>query len=240
MAVHLVQPLATRARHVHSGSYSPSSSLRLPSFHASEPLKQRRIHMKALLRLFTALLLLWSSSCSVEEVDSKPSFDYQVYSDVLRELKWFSNQKNVLVIRQKTTCRHFLDYDAKARSHIKKSFGSALDDSLFEGFRRINAKPIILEAQFEDSLSIVLLSKEEEDNVFNPSDSGWKRFYAKYPKSCGFIELSRVAFASSKTKALLYCGTTGDRGKGGIGYYILLKKQDSKWMIEKKVMAWVR
>ena len=195
--------------------------------------------MKALFRLFTALSLLWFSSCSVEEVDSNPAFDYQVYSDVFRELKWSSNEKNVLVILQKTTCRHFLDYDSKARSEIKKSFGSALDDSLFEGFRRINAKPTILEKQFEDSLSIVLLSKEEEDNIFNPSDSGWKRFYAKYPNSSGFIELSRVAFGSSKTRALLYCGTTFDRGKGGIGYYILLKKQDTKWMIEKKVMAWI-
>ena len=143
------------------------------------------------------------------------------------------------VILQKTTCRDFLSYDAKVKSHIKKSFGSALDDSLFEEFLRINAKPVILEEQFEDSLSIVLLSKEEEDKIFNPGDSGWKRFYAKYPKSSGFIELSRVAFASSKTKALLYCGTSGDRGKGGIGYYILLKKQDTKWMIEKKVMAWI-
>ena len=195
--------------------------------------------MKAVFRLFTALSLLWSSSCSVEEVDSNPAFDYQVYSDVFRELEWSSKEKNVLVILQKTTCRNFLDYDAKVRSRIKKSFGSALDDSLFEEFRRINAKPIMLEEQFEDSLSIVLLSKEEEDNIFKLSDSGWERFYAKYPKSSGFIELSRVAFGSSKKKALLYCGTTFDRGKGGIGYYILIKKQDSKWMIEKKVRAWI-
>jgi len=195
--------------------------------------------MKAVFRLFTALSLLWSSSCSVEEVDSNPAFDYQVYSDVFRELEWSSKEKNVLVILQKTTCRNFLDYDAKVRSRIKKSFGSALDDSLFEEFRRINAKPIMLEEQFENSLSIVLLSKEEEDNIFKLSDSGWKRFYAKYPKSSGFIELSRVAFGSSKKKALLYCGTTFDRGKGGIGYYILIKKQDSKWMIEKKVRAWI-
>ena len=165
--------------------------------------------------------------------------EYQVYLNVLSELKWLSKKKNVLVIRHKTTCNRFLNYDAKAKSRVKKRFGLVLDDFLFEEFGRINAEPIMLGKQFGDSLSVVLLSEQEHDSIFDPIDSGWERFYAKYPRSGGIIELSRVAFDSAKTKALLYCGTIFDHGKGGIGYYILLKKRDGKWIIEKKVMAWI-
>jgi len=164
--------------------------------------------------------------------------EYKVYSDALSQLVRLPEGKDTLVIREMTTLRP-AEFDERRKSYLKKHFGEKISDDLIEQFGAVNAKPRTLQNKFINSLSIVLISKAEEDKIFHPIDEGWKRFYLKYPKSTGTIELSRAAFDARKTKALLYYGTSFDYGKGGIGYYLLLKRINDRWTIEKKIRCWI-
>ncbi len=164
--------------------------------------------------------------------------EYKVYSDALSQLRLLPEGKNVLVIREITTISRE-EFNERDKSYLKKKFGEKISDDLIKEFGAVNAKPRTLQNKFSNSLNTVVISKSEEDKIFNPIDEGWERFYLKYPKSTGIIELSRVAFDLRKTKALLYYGSSSDFGKGGIGYYVLLKKENDRWIIEKKVMCWI-
>lgn len=165
--------------------------------------------------------------------------EYKVYSDTISQLVKLPTGKDVLVIRQKTTLHMDTKFDEKDKMYLKKNFGELISDDLIREFAIVNSKRVTLQDIFSRDLNVVLISKEEEGKIFDPIDGGWERFYSKYPKSFGITELSRVAFNADKTKALLYYGSVFDSGKGGIGYYILLKKQEDEWVIQKEVMCWI-
>ena len=177
---------------------------------------------------------------AVDQTTSSIDYEYNVYSDTLLQLgKEKSDiQKYVLVIRKETTLGPGVK-STEAYNFLKKNFGELVDDDLIRGFAAINSKSVELENKFVNTLNVVLISRESEDKIFNSIDGGWKRFYSEYPNSSGIIELSKVAFNADKTKALLYYGSSFDSGKGGVGYYILLKKQEDEWVIQREVMCWV-
>jgi len=161
-------------------------------------------------------------------------YEYKVYSDTLLQLP----EKDVLVIRKKTRLGRNMK-SVEAYDSLKKSFGELINDDLIHEFVAINSKSAELQNKFGKNLNIILMSKESEDKIFKPIDGCWKRFYSEYPNASGIIELSRIAFNADKTKALLYYGSSFDSGKGGIGYYILLKKHENEWVIQRKVMCWI-
>lgn len=194
-----------------------------------------------MLIIFSFCLALQSCREYIAEVSDQIIDDeYKVYSDALSQLVQLPEGKDILVIREKTTLGNS-EFDERHKSYLKKNFGEKISDDLIKEFGAVNTKPRTLQNKFSNSLNIVLISKAETDKIFTPIDEGWKRFYLKYPKSTGIIELSRVAFDASKTKALLYYGTIFDYGKGGIGYYVLLRRKmiDGLWIIEKQVMCWI-
>lgn len=177
---------------------------------------------------------------TVKQTVSSVDHEYKVYSDTLLQLGEgkLRIKKDVLVIRKETRLSGDVK-SAEAYNFLKKDFGELIDDDLIHEFAAINSKNIELQNKFSKDLNVILISKESEDKIFKPIDGGWKRFYSEYPGSSGIIELSRVAFNADKTKALLYYGSNFDSGKGGIGYYILLKKQENEWVIQRKVMCWI-
>ncbi len=74
------------------------------------------------------------------------------------------------------------------------------------------------------------------DEIF--ARKGWPEFYRRFPKSRGFIELSRPAFTDDRQKALLYvsysCG-----GLCGTGWLVYLARSGASWRISRKEMLWI-
>ena len=154
-----------------------------------------------------------------EKIVEQTDCEYKVYSDALvqSEKGILTTEKNVLVIRKETILRG-IEEPAKRYDFLKKNFGELIDDSLIHEFMAINSKSSELQDKFDKVLNVVLISKESVDKIFNPVEEGWKKFYSEYPNSSVIIELSKVAFNADKTKALLYCESSFDSGKGGVGY----------------------
>lgn len=193
----------------------------------------------SILIIFSFCLALPSCREDIAEVpDQIMADEYKVYSDALSQLAPLPEGKDILVIREATTVGSS-EFDERNKLYLKKNFGEKINDDLIKEFGVVNARPRTLQNKFSNSLNIVLISKGEEDKIFDPIDEGWKRFYLKYPQSTGIIELSRVAFDASRRKALVYYGALFDYGKGGIGYYVLLKRISDGWIVEKKVKCWI-
>jgi hypothetical protein len=87
-------------------------------------------------------------------------------------------------------------------------------------------------------VSYVLLSQDEKNAMFGINQDGWQVFYAKYPDAPGILTFSRVGFDTALDQALVYVGDQS-HFLAGAGHYVLLKKVNSAWTIDQKVMTWI-
>jgi hypothetical protein len=89
--------------------------------------------------------------------------------------------------------------------------------------------PRTVEAGFDIGRDYLLVPRKEIETSFTRLPGGsWWDFYARYPNSGGFIEVSAVGFDSTKTRAMVYvahhCG-----GLCGGGTHHLMEKTDGQW-----------
>ncbi len=78
------------------------------------------------------------------------------------------------------------------------------------------------------------MSKKEWDEIIK--GGGWAKYHSIY----GYIptiSLSRPGINKNMNKALIYYGAISDK-LGGAGFYLILEKIDSKWIIKEKIIAW--
>jgi hypothetical protein len=107
-----------------------------------------------------------------------------------------------------------------------------LAPEMIASFKGRNWKSYPLEPQLEIEQDYQLLTQEYIDE-FGEQDkaSGWKLFDEKYPKTVGFIYLSRVGFDADFRQALVYFEQYRyDQPVQG-GYYLLIRR-DKGWEIE--------
>jgi hypothetical protein len=181
--------------------------------------------------LFTVFCFASENSSNVQSVDA----EYEVYSCVLNEsMGKVKNFNDTVAIKEETQA-----IEASDVNHIciflKKEFGELVDDSLVKEYVSVNLKTIKLDGKFSEELKVVIISNERFRNIFD--NGGWPRFYSEYPNSSTICAFSKVVFNAGKTQALLYFERSFDFGKGGVGEYILLKKQDDGWVVQKRVLG---
>ena len=108
-----------------------------------------------------------------------------------------------------------------------------------EDYAAKNKTGAAIEERFSLSVDYVLLGDDDFDRMFSAEDrGGWDRFYRKYPKSAGHIQLSRPGFNKDKTLALVYIGNQRN-WLAGTGEYIVLEKIDGAWKIKNREMIWI-
>ncbi len=108
---------------------------------------------------------------------------------------------------------------------------------LVDDFKNKNVKTYKLENKFSIPQTVVLISDEELNKIFQ-NETGWDVFNKIYPNSSGIIQISRVGFNSNQTQAIVYYGY--QRGLlWGEGYLIYLTKDEGKWMVREQVGLWV-
>ena len=104
-----------------------------------------------------------------------------------------------------------------------------------------------LEKKFSTKVPVVLISEAERDRIFviakkgekpTPNMKGFDEFHKLYPKSQGFMSVSRIGYNPDRSQALLYvanlCG-----GLCGTGQYFLLVKEGTTWKIQEGALVWI-
>jgi hypothetical protein len=104
-----------------------------------------------------------------------------------------------------------------------------------------------LEEKFELKVPLILISEIERDRIFlvavdgkkaTPNPKGLDESHRLYPKSQGFMTLSRIGFNPKKSQALLYIGNLCG-GLCGSGQFFLLAKEGKSWKIQNVATVWV-
>ena len=84
----------------------------------------------------------------------------------------------------------------------------------------------------------VLLDSAAREAFFTADGDGWKRFYAKYPKSTGIYGFSRVGFNAANDQALVYLDWYGGY-LAGLGQCVILAKSGDTWTVVQQVETWI-
>ncbi|MGB8216668.1 MAG: hypothetical protein WCE94_05125 [Candidatus Methanoperedens sp.] len=171
---------------------------------------------------------------TTNDSDIIPNSEYEVYSSVISSEN-DPQSVNKIVILQLTDNSTLCDtYDCFQNF---KNYSLKNDSILVDDFKNKNAKVYKLENKFSIPQTVILISHEELNEIFQ-NNKGWDAFYEKYPLSSGVISISRAGFNSNQTQAILYYGSQRE-SLDGQGYLIFLTKDEGKWIVKEKVGLWV-
>lgn len=195
---------------------------------------------------FTVTLLLASTSCEQTTPLApapRPEMDpvYAIYSLVLDSLFLGTVQANraapQFVVIEATNGGP--SAEAELVDFVERQFVSQQSafDIAVAAFRATPATHTMLDqTQFRARAPVTLVSRDAVSNegLRKPSDY-WQAFYDRYPGARGIIEFQKIAIDASGKFALLHYGHECGYLCADYGY-ILLQKQDSGWVILKRVI----
>lgn len=128
---------------------------------------------------------------------------------------------------------HTAEFLSSVRSFMPTVEDAALNDYLDKNKDRTGL------LSMDPGIDYILIGPKGISHFFaRESGSGWRGFYAKYPKSTGLLFFSRIGFNPQYNQAFLYAGKSCG-GLCGFGSYFLLAKQEGKWIIERQQGLWV-
>jgi hypothetical protein len=166
--------------------------------------------------------------------------EYAIYATVIGKMPTGSQSKaKLLVINGQTvsnTFAHVAGPDEEKR--VKQEFSSLISQETIDDYVAKNAKSHQLTKSFDFKLKYTLISKGKFTQIFKNAGDAWSEFHRQFPDSDGFISLSRAGLAPTGNQALVYI-SYACRGLCGAGYYMLLVKNEQRWIVQKAFMAWI-
>jgi hypothetical protein len=82
-----------------------------------------------------------------------------------------------------------------------------------------------------------LISEDEIGGLFGEAGGGWEAFYKQYSGSLGLVHFSKVGFNSRYDQAFVYVATAC-QSTCGYGEYVLLNKENEKWLVKVIHIIW--
>jgi len=198
-----------------------------------------------LLFLLTLIIILsFTNIILSEEIN-----DLEVYSDFILFSTWERanlkglDNKTTYVIYQDTYLRDFesltTSFNIKENrdehitlfEYLKGQFPGE-DEELLKSFALNNKESTKIPNNFLSEENVKVITEEEFISIF--SKGWWPDFYSVYPDAQGILRFSRVGFNKSGTRALLYIRNQW-QGRAGLGGFVILVHNGSKWLVEEKV-----
>jgi len=196
---------------------------------------------KKFLVQFLSLLLIISCKKTTEETfcNNFPlekatlhdTLDYEIINTVLTY--YYPNSKFIHLVQETdTSWRRGVDYVKEKLIYENVEY----DNSLISSYSAKNETSYYL----SDSLlrnSVQLINPKEINCFFSYDESGWDKYYKKYPESSGFIFFTRPGINSQGNKAVIEYGWLFD-SLGGMGYIIILEKNNNSWTVTNRFYTW--
>jgi hypothetical protein len=176
-----------------------------------------------------------------------PDEDYAIYSLVL-QTHFVKDGIERIVLGDHTLMEYppiMMAMTQFGGSKDAKTIGESAAKETLQDYEQKNKTPLPLAPKFTLNVPLVLMSAAERDRVFMitgekkvAGPKGMEAFQKLYPKSPGFMNISRIGFNSDRTQALLYIGFVCG-GLCGEGHIFLLVKENGTWKIRHVAMTWV-
>jgi hypothetical protein len=199
------------------------------------------------------------SGCSTATVSNNPAAQskpeeslitpeatqYAVYNAVLKE--FIGTRTKMLVLdNSNPSCEgndldmeKGLSMDVDSRPGPMREMMPGISEETINDFHH---KPsVCLKQSFNLGVKIILLNKQEYNEVFAPkvkNTNVWNVFRNKYPNADGIISLSNVGFNREMNQALVYVSQARDY-TDGVGRYYFLSNENGVWRIKKYANVWV-
>lgn len=165
-------------------------------------------------------------------IDSNPistiNEDYAVYSTIINGKQY--NDEAIVV--NDYTSRGLL---ANAKNLNQKI--SSLTEDIINDYQAKNEENQKLENNFSVGSKVIFISEKEENQLFRKGQDGWAKFHKKYLKAERMISFSRVGFNQERTQALVNI-SMGCGWLCGEGGFVLLQKENGKWIILQDIGLW--
>lgn len=160
---------------------------------------------------------------------------YQIYGEIsetfvtARNSKYFITTLNTSweTSFSKSKPTEYIDY-------LKENFPE-LEENIVN--RINNPKECVLDSEKLDKSKYRIIKKCEIMEIFKNYD-GWKRLRNIYPNSLGTLNVSDVLYSIDRSHAFVYAGNRIGN-LGGSGQYFYLIKENGKWKILRKRLAWI-
>ena len=172
--------------------------------------------------------------------------EYEVYNSVIDPIvnSWVAaDEMKLIVIAEHTKVERGLEQGLPILMidrDLRADFDYELDQSAVDDFAKSNNRDCNLRGSwFHLNCKCVIITSEEEKEIFDKGLRGWDYFYEFYPDSQGILRLSRVGFNDKSNQAIVYLENEA-WWLAGTGLYVFLtKNKDGKWRIKNEMLAWM-
>lgn len=190
--------------------------------------------MKKLLSILGFIIII--SSCEqktevtfcnkipLETATVENEIEYQIINAILE--KYYYPGKNILQVNQET------DSTWKTIDDFKEFFEQEKIDydlTYLTDYVSKNDTSYFLSKSLLNS-SVQLISQEELDCLFSNDETGWEKYYHKYPKLKGFFSFSRPGINTLGNKAIIEYYWAGDY-LAAMWYIVILEKSGNDWNV---------
>jgi len=186
------------------------------------------------------VVLLTSSANSTARFNRDALLDreeYAIYSALISQ-RFIKNETLLIVITDPTCC----DISEATKENLNLSMDQLLPFSqdTLEDFRQRNKETRHLQRKFTLAVPYQIVDYKKIEKLFEPRmlEDEWKTFYRWYPRSNGYITLSRVGFNRGGDEALVNTGWMSG-ALSGEGHYFLLSKKAGKWQVQRSAATWM-
>ena len=161
--------------------------------------------------------------------------DYSLYSKALSEVKYSYSEST-----RNDSCDYFyiseeFIFDSIAAKDIQKYHYKKIQNfsvELANKFRNLTIHKHTIKDSLTFETSCEFLKREEFNKYFNKNTSyGWPDFYKNH-KIGAIVELSKILYNNSKTKAVLMICIYSGCSSGRI-YLVQMKKKNNEWALKK-------
>jgi len=186
--------------------------------------------MKELLGL--AVLTCLALAACVQLGGGHAGEEYAVYKALI-EAVYIREDTAWVVLREQATAPGNVKLVLEMASETIPELGA----DTVQAFERASAEAPTLREAFDLSVTVALLSQQEEDAILR-GGGGWDAFYQEYPKSRGLLAVSTVGFNLRKDQALVYVEHTL-APLAGTGEMVVLERKDGAWAVAPSALIWI-
>jgi hypothetical protein len=207
--------------------------------------------MKQILLLFISLTISGNTLCQTSD-----SIDYTIYSRIIDSFtrdcvkSYQKKGARIILINNTSNFKNIFAEDKNYPNDIKYNCLTCYDridnfPVLDSGFINlilkldtVNKRAIKFSNEFVlEKYKTQIIDTIEFQSFFNDAnnDDGWQKFYNKYPRSMGYMTLSKIAYSNDKKCCVIYMDLKYN-SLGAEGYIILINTEDFK--IIKSELLW--